>query len=105
MRPIYAQRRRALEKGAQEHWSKYMQVLPGNAGLHMSTRVADAATLQAIVACARQHLPGALPLSAYSVGTTKPYGLCIGYGGVEVDQIASSVRALGTAMRAACRPR
>jgi GntR family transcriptional regulator/MocR family aminotransferase len=99
MRPIYAQRRRALEQGAQEHWANCMEVLPGNAGLHLSTRIVDAAMAPAILECARQHLPGALPLSAYSIGAARQPGLCIGYGGVEVDQIASAVRALGAATR------
>jgi GntR family transcriptional regulator/MocR family aminotransferase len=53
----------------------------------------------AVIECARLHLPGALPLSAYTIGATKQHGLCIGYGGVEVDQIANAVRALGAAMR------
>ena len=101
MRPIYAQRRRALEKGAQDHWAGYMEVLPGNAGLHLSTRIADPAKARVIAECAAQHLPGSLPLSAYTVGSTKLHGLCIGYGGVEVDQIASAIRALGGALRAA----
>jgi DNA-binding transcriptional MocR family regulator len=30
---------------------------------------------------------------------TRQAGLCIGYGGVEVDQIATAVQALGAAMR------
>jgi GntR family transcriptional regulator/MocR family aminotransferase len=99
MRPIYAQRRRALEQGAQNHWADCLQVLPGNAGLHLSARIVDAAMSQAVIECARRHLPGALPLSAYSVGNTRQHGLCIGYGGVEVEQIASAVRALGVALR------
>jgi GntR family transcriptional regulator/MocR family aminotransferase len=103
MRPIYAQRRRALEQGAREHWANCMEVLPGNAGLHLSARIVDVAMSPVIVECARQHLPGALPLSAYSMGTTRQHGLCIGYGGVEVAQIASAVRALGAAMRAGRR--
>ena len=104
MRPIYAQRRRAFERGAQGHWADCVQVLPGNAGLHLSARIVDPGMSQAVIECARRHLPGALPLSAYSIGTTRQHGLCIGYGGVEVDQIASAVRALGAAMRA-LRPR
>jgi GntR family transcriptional regulator/MocR family aminotransferase len=105
MRPIYAQRRRALENGAQEHWAGYMRILPGNAGLHLSTQIIDSAMSRAIADCAREHLPGALPLWAYSAGVAKRHGLCIGYGGVEVDQIASAVRALGVAIRAASRRR
>jgi GntR family transcriptional regulator/MocR family aminotransferase len=105
MRPVYAQRRRALEKGAEEHWAGYMQVMPGNAGLHLGTHIPNAAMSRAIIECAREHLPGALPLEAYSMGALKPRGLCIGYGGVEVDQIATAVRSLGAAMRVACRRR
>jgi len=96
---------RAIEKGAQDHWADSMQVLLGNAGLHLSTRIADPTMAQAIAECARQHLPGALPLSAYTLGPTRQHGLCIGYGSVEVDQIASAVRALGAAMRSASRRR
>jgi GntR family transcriptional regulator/MocR family aminotransferase len=80
-----------------------MQVLPGNAGLHLSARIVDADMSPGIVECARQYLPGALPLSAYSTGTLRQHGMCIGYGGVDVDQIASAVRALGAAMRALSR--
>ena len=48
MRPIYAQRRRAIEQGAQDHWADCLQVLPGNAGLHLSARIVDASMSQAI---------------------------------------------------------
>lgn len=103
MRPIYAQRRRAIEQGAQYHWADFMQVLPGNAGLHLSARIVDVAMSQVVVECARRHLPGALPLSAYTMGATRQQGLCIGYGSVEVDQIASAVRTLGAAMHTSRR--
>lgn len=103
MRPIYALRRRTIEQGALEHWARFMRVLPGNAGLHLSTRFEDTAMTQAIVEQARLHLPGALPLSAYCIGTPRSHGLCIGYGSVEVDQISSAVRALGLAMAGARR--
>jgi GntR family transcriptional regulator/MocR family aminotransferase len=100
MRPIYLQRRQALERAAQQHWGAWMQVQPGLAGLHLSTRITDRSLAPAILAAARQHLPGALPLAAHSIGKAPPPGLCIGYGGVEVDQIVSAVRALGAAVRA-----
>lgn len=101
MRPIYAQRRRAFEQGALRHWAEWMQMQPGNAGLHLSTRIHDPAMAHVIVECARQQLPGAMPLSAYSIGNAQQHGLCIGYGGVDVDQIARAVKALGAAVRAA----
>ncbi len=101
MRSVYAQRRRAFEQGAMDHWGGIMQIQPGNAGLHLSTRIDKPALAKLIVACARVHLPGALPLSAYSIGPVQRDGLCIGYGGVDVDQIAGAVRALGAAVRGA----
>jgi GntR family transcriptional regulator/MocR family aminotransferase len=105
MRPVYAQRWQTLERGAQEHWSNFMQVQPGNAGLHLSSRIADPAAAETPIDCARRHLPGALPLSAYAAAPLRQSGLCIGYGGVEVDQIATAVQALGAAMRSSryCR--
>ena len=101
MRPVYAQRRRAFEQGALAHWDGWMRIGPGNAGLHLSTRIDDPAMAKVIVEAARVHLPGALPLSAYSMGGLQQHGLCIGYGGVDVDRIAAAVRALGAAVRAA----
>lgn len=78
-----------------------MHVLPGNAGLHLSARI-ERAMAQVIVECARR---GALPLSTYSINTTRQHGLVIGYGCVKIDQITSAVRALGVAIRAANRRR
>lgn len=99
MRPVYAQRRLAFEQGAKSHWGDWMQVSPGNAGLHLSTSIAKAAMANLIIECALRHLPGALPLSYYSIGKTCTQGLCIGYGCVDVDQIANAVQALGAAVR------
>lgn len=101
MRPVYAQRRRAFEQGALKHWAEWMRIQPGNAGLHLSTRIHDPTLVKVIVDCARLHLPGALPLSTFGIGDVRQHGLCIGYGGVDVDQIARAVRALGATLRAA----
>jgi GntR family transcriptional regulator / MocR family aminotransferase len=101
MRPIYAQRRHALMRGIDQHLSRWLQVLPGNVGLHLCARIRDAASPAIVVKAAREHLPGALPLSEYSFGRQRMQGLCIGYGCVEVDQIARAVRAMGRALEAA----
>ena len=42
MRPIYAQHRRAIEQGARDHSADFLQMLPGNAGLHLSARIVKA---------------------------------------------------------------
>jgi GntR family transcriptional regulator / MocR family aminotransferase len=47
---------------------------------------------------AQVHLPGALPLSVYTIGKQRVHGLCVGYGCVEVDQIVRAVRAMGRAL-------
>ncbi len=101
MRGVYAQRRRAFEQGAQAHWAGWMEVSPGNAGLHLSTRITDPSMEQRIIECAQIHLPGAMPLPAYAMGAISQRGLCIGFGVADVDQIASAVRALGAALRSA----
>jgi len=101
MRPIYAQRRQALERALQGQLAEWMLPLPGAAGLHLSTRYTRPALAPQIEAAARQHLPGALPLAAHALGRLAQPGLCIGYGSVDVDQIVRALRALARALRAA----
>jgi GntR family transcriptional regulator/MocR family aminotransferase len=98
MRPIYAQRRHALVQGMEQRLGSWLQVLPGNAGLHLSASIRKGVSAAAVFEAARDHLPGALPLSAYAVARSRTHGLCIGYGCVEVDQIARAVRAMGLAL-------
>jgi GntR family transcriptional regulator/MocR family aminotransferase len=98
MRPIYAQRRQALVRGLEQHLGQWLQVLPGNAGLHLSARIQKGSSTAAVLRAALEHLPGALPLSAYAIVKARTHGLCIGYGCVEVDQIARAVRAMHRAL-------
>jgi GntR family transcriptional regulator / MocR family aminotransferase len=100
MRPIYAQRRQALTRGIEQHLGRWLEVMPGNVGLHLCTRVHDAANASTVIKAAREHLPGALPLSEYAFGSRRLQGLCIGYGCVEVDQIVRAVRTLGRVLEA-----
>lgn len=105
MRPIYEQRRQALERGAQAHWGDWMRVLPGRAGLHLCVRIIEPGMSQRVLECARRHLPGSLALSAYSVGAKPHQGLVVGYGSAEIDQIASAVTALDFALGSRNRAR
>ena len=98
MRPIYAQRRQALVRGLEQHLGQWLQVLPGDAGLHLSARILKRSSAAAVLHAALDHLPGALPLSAYAIVKTRTQGLSIGYGCVEVDQIAHAVRAMSRAL-------
>jgi len=98
MRPIYAQRRQAMGRSIEQHLGQWLQVLPGNAGLHLSARIHKGASTAAVLQAALDHLPGTLPLSAYAIAKARMHGLCIGYGCVEVDQIARAVRGMGRAL-------
>jgi GntR family transcriptional regulator / MocR family aminotransferase len=98
MRPIYAQRRQALVRAIEQQLGGWMEVIPGAAGLHISARVRDASSMPAVARAAQAHLPGALPLSFYTIGKQRVHGLCVGYGCVEVDQIVRAVRAMGRAL-------
>ncbi len=105
MRPIYAQRRRALEKRRAGALGELHADSAGErraASEHANPGAGEVAGYRRL---RNRASSGALPLSSYSAGPAKRHGLCIGYGGVEVDQIASAVRALGLAMRAANRRR
>ena len=98
MRPIYAQRRQTLVRGIEQRLGQWLEVLPGNAGLHLSTRFRKGSSAAVVLQAALDHLPGALPLSAYAVAKGRMHGLCIGYGCVEVEQIARAVRGMGRAL-------
>lgn len=100
MRPVYRQRRQALVKALEAHLGPWVEVLPGAAGLHLSVRARDPAAMPTILGMAQQHLPGVLPLSLYTMGRLPLHGLCIGYGCVEVEQIARAVRSAGRALAA-----
>lgn len=92
------QRRQALVNGLEAHLGRWVEVLPGAAGLHLSVRAREAATMPALLDVAQLHLPGVLPLSLYALGKLQVHGLCIGYGCVEVEQIARAVRSAGRAL-------
>jgi GntR family transcriptional regulator / MocR family aminotransferase len=99
MRPIYSQRRNALASAIQEHLSRWLEVLPDPAGLHLTARIRESAFAVNVVNVGLQHLPGALPLTPYTIGKPYLHGLCIGYGCVEVEQITRAVREMGRALR------
>lgn len=57
-----------------------MEALPGPAGLHLTARILEPALMPAVLQAAQLHLPGALPLTAYTLGKATLFGMCIGYG-------------------------
>jgi GntR family transcriptional regulator/MocR family aminotransferase len=85
-------------QGIEQCLGPWLEVMPGNAGLHLSARLRRGSSAAAVFQAARDHLPGALPLTAYAAAPTRAHGLCIGYGCVEVDQIVRAVRGMGRAL-------
>lgn len=101
MRPVYSRRREALVDALDTQLSQWMAPLAGPAGLHLTARIRTPAIAPALLQAAQTHLPGALPLTAYTLGKPSLHGLCIGYGCVEVEQITRAVRALSRALEPA----
>jgi GntR family transcriptional regulator/MocR family aminotransferase len=98
MRPIYSQRRQALVQGIEHRLGPWLEVMPGNAGLHLTARLCKGSAAATVFQAARDHLPGALPLTAYAIARSRTHGLCIGYGCMEVDEITRAIRGMGRAL-------
>lgn len=98
MRPIYRERRQALVHGLEAALQRWVEVLPGAAGLHLSVRAREPARMAVLLEAVQAHMPGVLPLSAYAVGRPVVQGLCIGYGCIEAEPIGRAVRAAGRAL-------
>lgn len=103
MRPIYSRRWETLASSIDEHLSRWLEVLPGPAGLHLTARIRDSAYATIVESAALQHLPGALSLAPYTLGKLQMKGLCIGYGCAEVEQITHAVRDMGRSLRRSAR--
>jgi len=73
--------------------------LPGRAGLHLTARIREPAFAPKLESAALQHLPGALTLAPYTIGKPKWQGLCIGYGCIDVEEIARAIREMGRMLR------
>lgn len=99
MRPVYSRRRKVLANAIEEHLSRWLEVLPGAAGLHLTARIRDATLAADVTKAALNHLPGVLPVATDTIGKPDLQGLCIGYGCVEVEQIAPAVREMERALR------
>jgi GntR family transcriptional regulator/MocR family aminotransferase len=103
MRPIYSQRRETLANAIEQQLSRWLEVLPGSAGLHLTARIREPEIAATVTRAALEHMPGAVSLSAYSIGRIDLVGLCIGYGCVEVEQIERAVREMAQELRGRAR--
>lgn len=98
MRPVYRQRRQALAGSIGIALGRWVETLPGSAGLHLSVRAHVPSQMPDLLALVQRHMPGVLPLAAYAVGKPEMHGLCIGYGCVDLEQISQAVRATARAL-------
>lgn len=98
MRPIYAARHHALAAALQAHAGRWVRVLPGEAGLSLAVQLHDAAHQNALRAAAAEHLPGALPLAACTLGRRPRAGCLIGYGAADLTALQAAAKALGRAL-------
>ncbi|MGM9486628.1 PLP-dependent aminotransferase family protein [Ideonella sp. YS5] len=99
MRPVYAQRREALQAGLRKELADWLEPIPCEAGLHLSARIRDPRQGPAIVAAMRQHTPGAQAIAEYAMHPrTVPWALTFGYGVIDADEIGRALRRLRRAM-------
>jgi GntR family transcriptional regulator / MocR family aminotransferase len=99
MRPVYAERREALQAGLRKELADWLEPIPCEAGLHLAARVRDPRQGPAIVAAMRQHTPGAQAIAEYAMHPRQvPWALTFGYGVIDADQIGPALRRLRRAM-------
>jgi GntR family transcriptional regulator / MocR family aminotransferase len=99
MRPVYAERREALQAGLRKELSDWLEPIPCEAGLHLAARVRDPRQGPAIVAAMRQHTPGAQAISEYALQPRRaPWALTFGYGVIDAEDIVPALRRLRRAM-------
>jgi GntR family transcriptional regulator/MocR family aminotransferase len=98
MRPIYAARREALLEGIRRELGPWLEPIPSEAGLHLAARIRQPKLAQAILAKARQHLPGSQSTQEYAHGPQVPPALTIGYGVIDAEAIPAALRRLRRAL-------
>lgn len=98
MRGVYAQRRDALLEGIVRELSPWLEPIPSEAGLHLAARVRDAPQAEAIIAKARQQLPGVIAAADYAMTPTAAPAVVIGFGVIDEEQIAPALRRLRRAL-------
>ena len=99
MRPVYAERREALQAGLRKELADWLEPIPCEAGLHLAARVRHPRQGPAIVAAMRQHTPGAQAIAEYALHPKQaPWALTFGYGVIDADEIGRALRRLGRAM-------
>jgi GntR family transcriptional regulator/MocR family aminotransferase len=94
MRALYRERRAALVEAIGKELGGALDVLEGEAGMHLvATLPRGAGDRDLAVRAARQGL-WAMPLSSCYFGKAAREGFVLGFGGTDVPQIVDGVRRL-----------
>ena len=99
MRAVYHRRRDALLAGLARHCEALLTVPNADAGLHVTTFLADRGDDRATVRRLRAHGLAAAPLSLCYAGRARRSGLLLGFGGFDERTLIAATRALGEALR------
>ena len=99
MRPIYAQRREALQGGLVRELADWLEVIPSEAGLHLAARIRQPRHARAIVDAMRRCVPGAQTTADYAMLPAAPWALTFGYGVIDAEEIGLALRCMRLALR------
>jgi GntR family transcriptional regulator/MocR family aminotransferase len=102
-RAIYLERRAPLLDGLHRECDGLLAVHNADAGLHVSTLLADPLDDVDVTARMRERGLVATPLSTCCAGDAPRHRLLLGFGGTDVRRLAESTRALGNVLRSASR--
>jgi GntR family transcriptional regulator/MocR family aminotransferase len=94
MRDLYAERRALIEAGLDGPLSRWLERVPGSAGLHVAAylrRPTDDLILSKWLRTLGIHCEA---LGAYTVGPTGAPGLAFGYGAIATERIGEGLRLL-----------
>ncbi len=101
MQPIYQERRQALLLGIERELSPWLVPIPGEAGLHLCAHIRQPNQTARTIALAREHLPGCQSTAEYAMGVLAAPALIVGYGVMDVANIAPALRRLRKALETA----
>ena len=99
MRPIYAERRRALVAAIRDELGDRATVIGDDAGMHLALVIDGLRNDQKIATKAAQQSLWLSALSQLYVGNVRRQGFVLGFGNTRVAQIATAVRQLKALLR------
>lgn len=97
MRTLYGARRAALLEGL-SMLSPWLAPIPCEAGLHAAARIRDPSRAATVLACVREHAPGAQATDEYAMAPLPEPGVVFGYGVIDADPIRARLAALRRAL-------